>query len=263
MAQELVSICIPAYRDAEGLERLLTSIAGQTYTQYEVIVSDDSPDDACENVAAKFMDTASGTPQERKMQISYERHAATGRPADNWNAALSKAKGTYIKMMLHDDWFTAADSLERFVQLLDTHREVPFAFSGTEQVSEDCRFARHILDRDAALLEENIRNLFLGNTIGAPSAVIFRRDGNTFDPGLKWLVDMDFYLRVMKGEGKRFVYTNEPLVSIGISEKQMTSYCRQHPNLVRKEYLKVYRKHHFSDQAVYRSYLLGELKKPH
>ena len=36
-----VSICIPAYKDREGLKRLLKSIEKQSFTDYEVIISDD------------------------------------------------------------------------------------------------------------------------------------------------------------------------------------------------------------------------------
>lgn len=38
-----VSICIPAYGNPEGIRRLLDSIAGQTYTDFEIIITDDSP----------------------------------------------------------------------------------------------------------------------------------------------------------------------------------------------------------------------------
>jgi glycosyltransferase involved in cell wall biosynthesis len=43
--QSLVSICIPAYKNTRFLKRLLESLLQQTYTHFEVILSDDSPDD--------------------------------------------------------------------------------------------------------------------------------------------------------------------------------------------------------------------------
>ena len=43
-----VSICIPAYENAEGIQKLLRSIEEQTYTDFEVIVSDDSRTGAVE-----------------------------------------------------------------------------------------------------------------------------------------------------------------------------------------------------------------------
>jgi glycosyltransferase involved in cell wall biosynthesis len=39
----LISICIPAYKRTEFLQRLLDSIDIQTFKNFEVIVTDDSP----------------------------------------------------------------------------------------------------------------------------------------------------------------------------------------------------------------------------
>jgi glycosyltransferase involved in cell wall biosynthesis len=39
-----ISICIPAYKNTLFLGRLLDSIAIQTFKDYEVVVTDDSPD---------------------------------------------------------------------------------------------------------------------------------------------------------------------------------------------------------------------------
>ena len=52
----------------------------------------------------------------------------------NWNKSLSEAQGEYIKIMFSDDWFTAPDSLEKMVSLLDRSPEASLAFCGTMQV---------------------------------------------------------------------------------------------------------------------------------
>ena len=39
-----VSICVPAYKNPVGVERLLESVKVQSFTDYEVVVTDDSPD---------------------------------------------------------------------------------------------------------------------------------------------------------------------------------------------------------------------------
>ena len=40
----LISICIPAYKHPDFLKRLLDSISIQSFRDFEVIISDDSPD---------------------------------------------------------------------------------------------------------------------------------------------------------------------------------------------------------------------------
>lgn len=254
-----VSICIPAYRDREGLERLLNSIVAQSFTDYEVIVSDDVTDDNDMTSLEDIADRYRGLLGDR---LIYKRHISTGRPGDNWNSSIEKAQGQYIKMMLHDDWFTDKDSLSEYVALIDGS-DASLAFSGTLEVSADWRYARHITDRDAALIEQDIRNLYTKSVIGAPSATIYTNTGRTYDPKLKWLIDMEFYIRQISAGGGGFVYTNKPLMSIGRSDSQMTSYCLSHPNLVRKEYYYVYNKLGLKCNKMYTNYLKGQLLKPH
>ena len=254
-----VSICIPAYRDREGLERLLNSIVAQSFTDYEVIVSDDVTDDNDMTSLEDIADRYRGIFGDR---LIYKRHISTGRPGDNWNSSIDKAQGQYIKMMLHDDWFTDKDSLSEYVALIDGS-DAPLAFSGTWEVSADWRYARHITDRDAAQIEQDIRNLYTKSVIGAPSATIYTNTGRTYDPKLKWLIDMEFYIRQISAGGGVFVYTNKPLMSIGRSDSQMTSYCLSHPNLVRKEYYYVYNKLGLKCNKMYTNYLKSQLIKPH
>ena len=44
------SICIPAYKNIAYLKRLLKSINEQTFTDFEVIITDDSSDSSVENL---------------------------------------------------------------------------------------------------------------------------------------------------------------------------------------------------------------------
>ena len=125
-----VSICIPAYRDREGLERLLKSIVEQTFTDHEVIVSDDV---AGAN-AASLEDFVSSYSKKLGNKLIYKKHISTGRPGDNWNSSIEGASGEYIKMMLHDDWFADKNSLKEYVSLLE-NTDAPLAFSGTWEVS--------------------------------------------------------------------------------------------------------------------------------
>ena len=261
-----VSICIPVYKNPEGLKKLLESIAGQDFKDFEVIVSDDVGSEgisSCEDIVLSFQDS---------MDLKYISHRSTGKPGDNWNSSIENARGEYIKMMFHDDWFTGLDSLGKYVELIDAS-DAPFAFSGSMQVSSDWRYARHIKDEDLKIIKEDIKNLYIGNTIGAPSATIYRNRGIKFDRNLSWLIDMDFYLRQMdvnaasdtarSGSNLVFCNTDEPLVSIGISDSQLTNYCQKHPGIVRREYLYVGRKYRLLKDSVYKKYFISQVKNPH
>lgn len=238
-----VSICIPAYNNAAMVRRLLESVEKQTWEDYEVIITDDSDGDEVGKLA------------EEKGYVRYYKNEVPLGAAANWNEAVGKSSGEYVKIMHHDDWFTDENSLGAFVDMLEQHPEADLAFSGSRQEEAGRSYDRCISADDAALVREDYRNLFLGNTIGAPSAVIVRRKaleeepgrGIIYDEALAWLVDMEYYMHILKGNPK-FVYTEKPLVSIGVGENQLTEACRDDQELNAFEYGYIYQKYHLGEK---------------
>lgn len=227
-----VSICIPAYNNTEGIQRLLCSIKQQTFCDYEVIITDDSQGESIQTLVQKY----------KELSVRYVKNRYPLGAARNCNKAIKLAEGEFIKVMHHDDWFADRKALERFVALMDAQKDIKMVFSGTYQVAQNEYIARSIKDEDAQRLEESPTNLYLGNYIGAPSATIFRNEGNYFDEQLRWLVDLELYMRILKNHN-HFSYTKEPLICIGISDRQETNSCIKDRRLVRYEYWYVMRKH--------------------
>lgn len=216
-----VSICIPAYRQVEYLRETLQSILAQDFQDYEVIVTDDSPDDSVHDLLAEF---SFGD------RLRYIRNLpALGSP-ENWNAALRLAQGEFVKIMHHDDHFVRPDALRMFVQLLDQNSDVDFAFCATMVNHVDIGMQRvHCAtERQLADLAEDPASLFVGNCIGAPSATICRRSADLdYDRRMKWLVDIDYYYRVLMCNG-RFAFTSEALVATPTNAAhQVTEICRE------------------------------------
>lgn len=254
-----VSICIPAYNNEKSVKRLLESIEIQSYKDYEVIITDDSDSDSIKELI------------NGKTNIKYYKNEKRLGATANWNQAIKLAGGEFIKIMHHDDWFTDETSLQTFVDMLEKHPEADMAFSGTRQVEEESDagfdgYERFIAKEDAALIAEDYRNLFLGNTIGAPSAVIVRRKSNVtdiaeqrgeiaYDEQLKWLVDMDYYMQILK-RNPHFIYTERPLVSIGTGREQLTEKCRDDRDLNVFEYGYIFEKYGLKEDKRYRKKLL-------
>lgn len=227
-----VSICIPAYLNAAGIARLLKTIKQQNYTDYEVIITDDSPDNS-------VGETAKNSGIEN---LQYHKNEKRLGATANWNAAVHYAKGEYIKIMHHDDWFADENSLAAFVKMLDENPQADLAFCGTWQVTlsgegteTEERFSRHISKEHCELIRKDWRNLFFGGYIGAPSATIYRNVSVDYEEQLKWLVDVEFYMRLLQRNPK-FVHTNDPLICIGISAGQLTEECRENGELNVFEY---------------------------
>ena len=241
-----VSICIPTYNNAAALIRLLDSVEAQDFRDYEVIITDDSQGDEIGRLAA-----------ERGYIQYYKNQTPLGASA-NWNAAIAKSSGEYVKLMHHDDWFTTSSSLGQFVGLIEAHPEVDMVFSGSRQVEGKNYYDRFASQKEIAFIRKDWRNLFLGNIIGAPSAVMVRRrvaDRISYDENLTWLVDMEYDMNILK-ENPCFVYTEEPLVSIGVSREQLTESCRENKELNVSEYGYLYLKYHLGDKRPYRRKLM-------
>ncbi len=120
-----ISICIPAYKHVDHLERLLRSIAEQAFKDFEVIVTDDSPGENLKEICNQY--------QSAFTLHYFKNEPALGSP-ENWNAGIKRAKGQWIKMMHDDDWFANTGSLQKFAQAAMQHPDSDFIFSGFREV---------------------------------------------------------------------------------------------------------------------------------
>lgn len=211
--QPLISICIPAYKRIDYIRRLLDSIDRQSFRDFEVIITDDSPDTAlqtlCETCSSNY-------------PLTYYRNRSPLGTPENWNEAIRRSNGQWIKMMHDDDWFSDEHSLEYFARAVADNPEAGFIFSAYRNVQIEGGGAEDIFVRSAryrSLLKKRVI-LFSGNIIGPPSVVLHRRSPLLYDNKIKWLVDVDFYIRFL--ETNRPVYINRILINVGMGDQQVT-----------------------------------------
>ncbi|MDL2224301.1 glycosyltransferase [Bacteroidales bacterium OttesenSCG-928-M06] len=220
-----VSICIPAYKEVSFLERCLDSIAIQTYTDYEIIITDDSPGDNIGELVRKY----------NHLPINYHKNLKSLGSPDNWNKAISMASGEYIKIMHYDDWFASSESLKKMVKPLEEDLRISFVFCAFAEVGENHVIHRYPTFIELFYLKRNPKVLGLGNFIGPPSVTLYRNYPEfTFDNYLVWFVDIEQYIRILI-QLRRFVYINEELVYNGYSEKQITRRCINNQELIERE----------------------------
>lgn len=205
MTSPLVSICIPTYQQPLYFRRTLDSIMCQSFADYEIVITDDSTDDSIEEIMKNVG---------HRHNLRYFRNGARQGSPENWNEAIRRASGKYIKILHHDDWLSGEHSLASYVQMLENNPDADFAFSSTwvcNQVRGDRRLHRPSLDQ-IDQLRHAPDVLFANNIIGAPSATLFRRKvRQDFDIRLKWVVDIDFYIRLLHCNN-RIVFCDEALV---------------------------------------------------
>jgi glycosyltransferase involved in cell wall biosynthesis len=217
-----ISICIPAYKRAEFLKRLLDSINNQSFRNFEVVLSDDSPDNSiellCENYSKYF-------------NIRYFKNATQLGTPENWNEAIRHANGEWLKLMHDDDWFTSEHSLSSFADAIANNPSATFLFSAYRNYYFEHSNYKNVSVSKWWLIQmrKNPVVLFSKNIIGAPSVTILKRSmGVVYDKNLKWLVDIDYYIRVLS-TAKPF-YIDKVILDIGIGKEQVTQDCfRQRP----------------------------------
>lgn len=204
----LLSLLIPAYSYSEGVLLVLSHLEPVLRDLCEVIIFDDSPDNAVEEGVANW-----------RKATCYPVHYQHNQPAlgaiANWNALLDAARGQYCLLMHHDEF--PLDS-QGFRNLLDVLRQNP----ATDVVMLDCVLVspqdgynrRHLPTWLRKLVVSRFPHyLYRRNVVGPTAALVIRRTlYPRFDVRLKWLVDVDVYVQLFKQAPKILVC---PEIGIG------------------------------------------------
>ncbi len=235
-----VSICIPTFNQVEYLTLTLNSIFIQNYTDYEIIISDDSNNTLVFDLVSEYIS--------KGKQIKYFKNKiALGSP-ENWNSAIRYAKGEFIKIIHHDDRFVESSSLMKFIELFETNSDIGLVFSGSK-ISDGINKSRfhELNDIQFLNLKKDNKSIYRANVIGSPTAVMYRRSLNIeFDKNLKWLVDMEFYFQIMK-KGSIINYTNQHLIETFIPTDRITNSCYMNKEVEIPEHLYFMEKHKLFD----------------
>lgn len=231
-----VSVCIPTYNQTIYLKKCIDSLLMQSFTDYEIIISDDSSNNEVKNYIESL---------NVNCKLSYFHHSPSlGSPA-NWNYSISQATGEFIKILHHDDFFTNSESLKTFVDLLEKNPESDFAFSATHILNNKTRkiSKHHCSEKNLINLIKLPGILFFENLIGAPSSIIYRNNNNIlFDTRFKWLVDIDFYISHLT-KNKKIMYTSLPLITtLNGGEGQITGTVINNKEIQIREHVLLFEK---------------------
>lgn len=118
MQKPLVSFVIPCYRLAAFLPECVASILSQTFEDFEILIMDDCSPDDTEEVAKTFKDS----------RVSYVRNEQNLGALRNYNKGILLSRGKYVWLLSADDCLRQPYILQRYVETLENHPEVGFAF---------------------------------------------------------------------------------------------------------------------------------------
>jgi glycosyltransferase involved in cell wall biosynthesis len=156
------------------LRELLDSIKKQSYTDYEIIISDHSVDDSIKDVAYEY-------------EVIYLRNTKDrGNLGSNFNNLLNFVSGRagHVKLLLQDDYLYDENSLQKEI---DNLGNAVWGFCATIHHNGNELYWH--------LIPEYTENIYTGaNTIGSPSLMLCKnKEICLFDDKLKMLLDCDFY----------------------------------------------------------------------
>lgn len=122
-----VSIGMPIYNGANYLQETLESLLNQTFTDFELIITDNASTDETLSICQRF--------QAKDVRIRYYRNPENIGAAKNYNLTVKLARGEYFKWAAHDD-LIAPTLLEKSVKYLDTHPEAIMVYGRTILIDE-------------------------------------------------------------------------------------------------------------------------------
>jgi glycosyltransferase involved in cell wall biosynthesis len=196
----LVSVVIPSYNHEAFVGDTIRSILGQSYPDFEIVVTDDCSRDRTPDVIRAFAD--------KRIDLEVlDRNCGASVAV---NSAIRRSHGAFVCLLASDDYFLPG-KLEKQVAFLKSNSSVAAVFGMPRFIDErgaalspDNTFNRDVFQKP---FRENLRSraqwlrqfFFYGNCLCQPTAMIRRTvldDVGLFDPRLANLPDFDLWVRL-------------------------------------------------------------------
>ncbi|NHQ61162.1 glycosyltransferase family 2 protein [Chlorobium sp. BLA1] len=216
-----VTVAIPMYNNGRFISETINSVLAQTFTDFELLIYDDQSTDDSYEIASSFMDR----------RIRLFRNEENLGPEGNWNKAISKVKGKYVKLLCGDD-ILFPHCLEKQVSAFDEPLN-----RGVSLVSSQ----RTIIDPESKTLIKKLNFIDAGrkdpvevirkivrmgtNIIGEPVCGLYPAEliekTRGYSAIVPYTIDLDFWIQLLK-HGDLLVI-DEPLCAFRISNLSCSS----------------------------------------
>ncbi|WP_260736549.1 glycosyltransferase family A protein [Mycobacterium sp. SMC-2] len=213
-----VSVVVPTYNSVEFIDATMGSILAQSFSDFELVVSDHSSTDGTWEALQPY----TADPRVRVTRLA----SGGGAPA-NWNAVTDLGTGEFIKLVCGDD-VLYPENLAMQVAALTAHPSAVLAASTRDIIDAAGRAVlrgRGLKGlRGEVTGVEAIRHTVLAGTniFGEPASVMFRRsalvDASGWDSRFPYLIDLATYCAVLlRGN---LVAVPGPLAAFRVSRSQ-------------------------------------------
>lgn len=184
--QPLVSIIMPSYNAESFIAESIESVLHQTYSNWELIITDDCSSDHTPDIVQSYCNQDS-----RIDFVIAKQHSGI---AGTRNQCLLRAKGRFVAFLDNDDlWYH--EKLEKQVRFL-TENDYPFAYSEYELMNEDGTPKGKTI-KTAGVIDYN---KYLKNTIIGSGTIMLdtSKTGSLQMPDNATSDDMALWCKIMK-----------------------------------------------------------------
>lgn len=146
-----VSIGLPVYNGENYIKEALDSILAQTYTDFELIISDNASTDGTQEICEAY---AAKDPR-----VRYHRNEQNLGGAGNFNHVVELSRGEFFRVAHHDD-ILEPECVETCVELLDQEPDVILCYTDATMIDEHGKPFEPTRSRDYHLRSEKPHERF-------------------------------------------------------------------------------------------------------
>lgn len=161
-----VSVLIPTYNRVKLLERAIASVLLQTFSDWEMVITNDASTDDTANLLKRYAE------QDERFVVLHNDKNNYPDVSKTRNDGLSRARGIYVAPLDDDDYWCDPDKLAKQVAFLDAHAECVVVGGGTIVIDENDRERFRYMKLETDMI---IRSRALITNPFTHSTVMFRR----------------------------------------------------------------------------------------
>jgi glycosyltransferase involved in cell wall biosynthesis len=182
----LVSIITPLYNSERFIKETIMSVLTQTYTNWEMIIVDDSSTDNSVDIVKNLI---AGDPRIKLIRLSKNSGADVAR-----NTAIEAAQGKYVAFLDSDDLWHP-EKLEKQIRFMEDN-DYLLTYTYYEQMDTDGNYLGKIVTPPERV---SYNDMLKSNYIGCLTAV-YNQDklGKKYMPSIKSRQDYGLWLKILK-----------------------------------------------------------------
>ncbi|HDM8221363.1 TPA: glycosyltransferase [Vibrio campbellii] len=227
----LISVVIATYNSEDTLEECLTSLAAQTFTDFEVVIKDGASTDSTVNIINKYKSSLN-----LKLISSVDSGVY-----DAWNIALGEVQGEWITFFGSDDIIECQSSFEKIAADISCLKPNVAMLFGKNTIIDLDGVEQKVLGEPWVSAKEKLSRTMSVRHPGSLYRAELLRTLNGFDCSFKIIGDYDFVFRahsICEGEFYNYSIVKHRVGGLSISPSRCKDVIDEVIELRKKHQLK-------------------------